>query len=804
MEVGAEPISERHPLRAIQRNFVAAQLHYPSSPALNMGLLVRFSEPIDSDRLVQAFDQVVMASDVLRTTVTSFDPEHARVLDHPPAPTRIEPVEHDRTPVAAALAVQTPMDLATSCYRSTIFEHEDGTASWLLTIHHVATDATSHTNVIETTLRAYLGVEPPVSNFYDWVDTESHNVSSELAQYWADTAAPAARTFDDTAIAARVELDQPSWPNIDAALNTDYRLLTPELSRAAFLVLATALYLGRSGADDVTVALPVHHRSPVPGSHGDDVANLIGPTLNMYPVRIDLDPSATVKELHRHVARHVMQALRHAHPGASPSGSPEAIVNVITRAGGTPVPGLAYSLEWLHAGRISPHEVLRVHATAYDQSDTDIELFLDIASSPEAVDVTAASEVARFAAIVQQLLDDPSRPIRDITTLTAEELALTSTIEHGPARSDSLVTVASQLRQALQNNDAIAIVDGDERVTGRDLWRWIRALASQIARDYNRHDRIAVELDRSVQAVVAIFAIVVSGRSFVPIDPTQPERRKQQLRTWAGIAGAFTLPDHVDQARVDATDNDEPGAFDQASIDDEAYVLFTSGSTGQPKGVPISGRGLSAYLDFACSHYFDDDVRPVAPLYTALTFDLTITTLFGPLLRGGELHIVRPSGGAGLAELALNGDVNWCKATPSHLASLLRLAPKDLPFTSLVVGGESFTTALAREIFDRSNDLALFNEYGPTEAVVGCMFHRVTLAELAESEAVSIGVPAPGVQLRVVDSFDQRTSTGVPGELLISHDAMTEGYLQGREPDRFVHLDGERFYRSGDCLLYTS
>ena len=226
----------------------------------------------------------------------------------------------------------------------------------------------------------------------------------------------------------------------------------------------------------------------------------------------------------------------------------------------------------------------------------------------------------------------------------------------------------------------------------------------------------------------------------------------------------------------------------------EAYLLFTSGSTGEPKGVPINHLGLARYTEFAAASYVDETGPPVVALFTALTFDLTVTSLFLPLLTGGRMVVVREDGPAGLAALAARTDVTWVKATPSHLEVLHRLLPADHALSTLVVGGEAFGAHLARRLREGREGIRIFNEYGPTEAVVGCMIHEIDGAGPVDAAEVPIGRPAPGVELRVVDAGLRPVVVGAPGELLISHEGLTAGYVPvehdtAAEP-AFVVVDG--------------
>ncbi|MFH1060592.1 MAG: amino acid adenylation domain-containing protein, partial [Pseudomonadota bacterium] len=247
--------------------------------------------------------------------------------------------------------------------------------------------------------------------------------------------------------------------------------------------------------------------------------------------------------------------------------------------------------------------------------------------------------------------------------------------------------------------------------------------------------------------------------------------------------------------------DDPPPAL--AAPEDLAYIIYTSGSTGQPKGVMIAHRAALNYLTWAAQVYLDG--RPGDfPLFTSVAFDLTVTSLFVPLINGGRMIIYGDADAADLVgRVAAQDQADVIKLTPAHLAILRENCPPANRLKALIVGGEDLKTELAQDIWQRlGGRVAIYNEYGPTEATVGCMIHRYD-PQRDRRASVPIGAPAGNTGLYVLDRHLRPAPPGAAGDLYIAGEGLARGYL-GRPaltaerflPDPF--RPGRRMYQSGD------
>jgi amino acid adenylation domain-containing protein/non-ribosomal peptide synthase protein (TIGR01720 family) len=335
-------------------------------------------------------------------------------------------------------------------------------------------------------------------------------------------------------------------------------------------------------------------------------------------------------------------------------------------------------------------------------------------------------------------------------------------------------------------------------------------------------DRVGILLDHSLDLVAAVLGVLRAGAAFVPIDPEHPAGRIEHVMSDAVVRRVLTrgilagrLPEAVQGLALDVETlppSQGCGEGPEAVVDGgwPAYVIYTSGSTGKPKGVEVTHRSLVNYLTWAQRVYLGGE--PLSfPLYTSLSFDLTLTSLFAPLLAGGCLWI-HPRRGPGefpLLEVLADDRVDALKLTPSHLELIRDRDLRGSRIRCLIVGGEALSATLAAEIAGSfGGGVEIYNEYGPTETTVGCMLHRF-VPEDGRRAAVPIGGPAANVELRLLDGGQRPAAAGQAGELYIAGDGVALGYI-GR-PDltaeRFLpdpRQTGGRMYRSGDLARWIA
>lgn len=371
--------------------------------------------------------------------------------------------------------------------------------------------------------------------------------------------------------------------------------------------------------------------------------------------------------------------------------------------------------------------------------------------------------------------------------------------------------------------DAPAVVGDGPPQSYAELWQHAGRMAAVLAdAGVGEGDQVAIWATRTAPVVAAALGVMSLGAAYVPIDPTYPAARVRRIlevgRPKVMVSAepnslAGSLPRGV--GTVD-THAGPPAGAELKSVarqDHVAYTVFTSGSTGQPKGVLIAHRSLVNYLGWAreLTDFGEDDATPC---FASLGFDHAVTCLWLPLMAGGSVQLVPDSWDPRPWLAPRERPFAFVKITPSHVRLFERIARPDYRSITRTVmfGGERLDAALVASLGDRLDGVHLLDHYGPTEATVGCTAYRFERAALPAEGSLPIGVPVWNSRAYLVDEDLRPVALGEEGELVLGGECVAVGYLGGDAEDqgRFVdegaigdaHAGGSRAYRTGDrCVI---
>lgn len=355
-------------------------------------------------------------------------------------------------------------------------------------------------------------------------------------------------------------------------------------------------------------------------------------------------------------------------------------------------------------------------------------------------------------------------------------------------------TIYSKFKEQVgRQPDASAITEDGRSVTYAQLDGMVNAILARLPRE--RQEFIGIVMTHGAEQIAAMLAVLKSGAAYIPAEPFLPhDRIKYMMKT----AGVKLIIDDSFCENLDPGENDAP---DMSTPDGVAYVLYTSGTTGRPKGVVVENHSVVNYCE-AFEKEFQTGPGDVMLQYSVCSFDIFVEEVFTTLLNGATLAIptreIHHGPLNGLMDFAERHKVTILDGFPYFLADLNRRPSLPKSVKLIISGGDVIRASYISHLKDLG--VKIYNTYGPSETTVCSNYYRVDNATPLEDGTFSIGRPVKGVDVKILDPDFNEVPAGTPGEICIFGEGVSRGYL-GNPPEQvnFVTLpDGTRFYRSGD------
>lgn len=825
-----------------QLMWLGQSLH-PQLPLYNMINTFTINGAVDSEVFARAFNMLVSASENLRTTIQLIDDApQAIILDSIDTPLEMVDLSSRTNPEVAferwldsrrAQALQ--MD--TCLFDSVLLNLNDKRYVWYFCQHHIVTDVTSTHLIYQQMSDLYAQAiseqsinAPELPSYEQRATLESELAQTEAYQqaqdYWQnelEKPTEPLRFYSHLAKQSSARTNRQELPlstemmqQLETVANErGIRSFSKDLTIAnIFSTLILAFVQRITQQDNLRLGMPfASRRTP-------DEQKTLGMFIEVLSIYVELAPDETFRSLVKKVAAKNMEALRNTQAGISSAEhnrAYEVLLNYITVAYGD-FAGIPIEHKWVHSGYgDSKHQIrFQVH----DMDDTGhLEIDFDFSA-----DTFTANEqklaVEHFQRLMSACLADIDKPLNQISLLSETEYKQNivdfNTTDTDYLRQKTVIDLFEE--QCKKIPSAIAITEGDTEITYAELNASANHLAQKLLENgVNAGSLVPVCISHSPELLVTLLAILKVGAAYVPLDPNYPNERLRFILDDIG-ADALVL---VQSQHAQRFDNQQKLVINanilkqtadtfasQASVADTAYVIYTSGSTGQPKGVLVHHAGLTNYITWASKQYVDETSKVFA-LYSSLAFDLTVTSIFVPLISGGTIRIYNNDTAQGMVirDVFVEDAVDVIKLTPSHLALMRDMDLSQTRIKKLIVGGEDFKTDLAQDIHRQSNGrIAIYNEYGPTEATVACMLHRYQ-PQNDIRKSVPIGTPADNMRVYILDDNLQLSPIGVIGEMFISGLGVAKGYLNRPEltAERFLNdpfNSARRLYKTGDIARW--
>jgi len=851
-----------HPLSHNQSLFWFNYKMAPESSAYNVAFVARVTSEIDVNKVRKAFQKLVDRHPVLRSTYSNLEGIPAMNIHNSMkiAFSQIDASDLDDGGLYLAVreSYSEPFNLEKGpIMRIALFSCSSGEHIILLTIHHIACDGWSIGILLDEFNQLYdsdLKIQlPAINNEYaDYVNDQAKMLKGidgdRLRSFWE-------KQLNGNLPELNLPLDKPRPPHKRFVGATQYlkigetlygKLLTlaenNDVTLYTVLLAVLQILLSRySNQEEVFAGTPMANRGH------SAYKNIVGCFINPVVLQGDLSGNPSFKVLLSKTKRVVMNALdNHEYPFPKVvenihierdlSRSPifQVLFNLLNRKslGITADFYNRDSRECNHCNEISfgllklkPFPMSQEEGQfdlALEMIDTERNLYGVLKYDTDLFDHATISRMAdHFQVLLNDVIDKPESKISELQILSDPELKkiLIEFNNKGVDYPDS-----SSLHQLIEtqcelNPDNTAVTFNDESLSYKKLNNHANQLAHFLRSiGAGPNTLIGIYLDRSPEMIIGLYGILKSGSAYVPLDPDFPKSRliymmehsdasilltQESLKNSIPLKGTNIVCIDSDWNKISGLPISNPEC--NVTPDDLAYVIYTSGSTGKPKGVQVQHRAVVNYLSSMQTTpgiTADDTILAI----TTISFDISVTELFLPLIVGAKTHILSKSilsDGNLLLQALRSSRSTIMQATPTTWQMLISSGWDTTTNLKVICGGEALPEGLAQMILARTG--ILWNFYGPTETTVWSTCYKMTASE----SEVLIGQPIANTTTYILDQKMNPTPIGVPGELFIGGAGVTKGYLkrpgltqQTFIVDQFSDDKNALLYKTGDMALY--
>ncbi len=591
--------------------------------------------------------------------------------------------------------------------------------------------------------------------------------------------------------------------------------------------------------------------SPVANRKQSDFESLIGFFVNTMVVKLTIDENKKFTDLLKQVRKSAIEAYDHQdvsfeqlveelQPERNMGYSPLFQVMLTMQTSKMDLPKIGDLDVQLteHKNEISKYDLTLLFAEESDSLTCYAEYSTDIFAEWRIKQLGD-----HFLNVLNQVTDDSSKPIHDIQLLNDRSLQqITNEWNSTKSNLDYDTSIVDLIRQQSEKYPSkTALCCGEASITYKELDQRSNQLAHYIlASGLKPGSFIAVALERSNEMVISLLAILKSGCTYIPLDPSYPANRIEMIFEDANVKCIITnsalsesIPKCESVFLIDKMINAENGFHPDIilhgkkniSIHDEsisnkspdikirpedlAYVIFTSGSTGRPKGVMISHKSLLNFL-FSMQKTPGITDKDYILAVTTIAFDIAILEIWVPLISGASIHIaseLEAKDGQKLLDIIHKHQVSIMQATPVTWQIMIESGWERSPKLTCLCGGEAMPRQLATDLLNRCH--SVWNLYGPTETTVWSTIFQVEEINLTHDPIVPIGKPIKNTSIFILNEHFDPVPIGIPGELYIGGDGVSKGYLNRAEltAERFIENPfnyGSKMYRTGDLARFRS
>ncbi|MEM8583196.1 MAG: amino acid adenylation domain-containing protein [Bacteroidota bacterium] len=833
------PDQQWAPLSNGQRQMWLLQELNPDNPFYHYAETYHLRGEIDAQLFIQAYGKIVERHEILRTVFQKHEGQwQQHIHSKPNFVSQYIDLSHSNSSKRKAgnLIVElakVPFDLSegplSRIYLLKLTDHEHIA---LIVMHHIITDKWSM-RLLRDELADYyqklvrgelVELKPLPLQFGDYAFLKSKQPFPEAAiNFWKEElhGAPSLLNIPTD----RPPAEKPSYrgqflaKTLTQAESRQIRQIAKDIDATLYQVFLAAFKIAlyqRSGQNDILVGTPITNRDR------EELEHLIGYFNDTIIIRNYIDGNENLHGLIKSVKKSCLRAFAHKqasfeevvkavqpkrYPDRNPLFQHMFILHKVP-----PKPNFGQGLQLDYA----PLDlgVAKFELTFYVSDDGDeLDMLMEYAT-----DLYEERTVSLLIDQIKSILLSEVKRIDDLPKLSQPEEAQINQWQAGQKfELENETVVIDLLRTAKSNPRAVAASFGEVQITYEQLLISSANLARELlAKGLQTGQLVGLHIDRSVEMIIGIWGILRAGGAYVPMDPEYPADRLQFMVDDADLTlivgrelEVTNRSVGITYVHVDATpESDHSIELPDIFPSQPAYLIYTSGSSGKPKGVLVRHRELY-FSTQARTRYYTENPHAFL-LLSSFSFDSSVAGIFWTTTTGGQL-VIAPrrieQNLPALAEIIEQRQVTHTLLLPSLYSAILRFLPASQlnSIKAVIVAGEACPSKLISTHFEYLPQARLYNEYGPTEATVWCSVAELSLQN--STGEIPIGRPIPGSELFILDENGRQQPIGVPGELYVGGPGLTGGYWRRPDltDDRFVDhpfSSGEKLYRTGDLTRW--
>lgn len=737
--------------------------------------------------------------------------------------------------------VDIPFDLLHSrVFDFKLFKLSSGYGGFIVNVHHIISDAATFsfiaTEIVQIYSKLLKNETPPTKNYsyIDYIRSEKEYLKSSRFEkdknYWREVLTPLPE------VATVFSPNSPKTTTNNRANRMEFILSHHIIKKIKnyckqrgitlfhFLIGVYAIYFGKTNhMEQFNFGTPILNRTNFAEKHTS------GMFINTSLIKIDMSENKTFTEFAQDIAKYTITMLRHQKYNyqqiledvRKQDQSISELYDIglsyqITQATDSSLE-IPYSTKWYGTNYIG--NILDIH---FHDNDSTGNLLMEYDYQIERLTKEEISNIHdRILTIISQILENKNIFIYNIDIVTKEEKnQILNQFQPSKEKFPKERTLIELFHmQVMKNPKQIAVEFQNQKITYQELDQKSNQLARFLIETYSIKPRsiISVCMDRKIDLVIAILAILKTGSSYLPIHPDYPIDRIKYILNDSKSKLILTdkekeLPNQVIFSKIVLEPFSDSKINPLMTSQDLAYVIYTSGSTGNPKGVMLKHCNLVNFIysfNHVFKHKFGKEDKCLS--ITNISFDVSVCELFTPLILGATLVLYEENTLTNLKLLVntiTQNKITFLYIPPNILQTIYEELFKEkekVHIKKLLVGVESIKNSTLNQYYNIQPEIEIINGYGPTETTICCSFYPFQKTpKQKDDEIVPIGKPLANNEILILDQNLQIQPIHIPGELYVSGENVSKGYIGNQELTKhsFLKINNKIYYKTGDLGYY--